>query len=272
MKKPKTKNFAIEKTLGLQSLAISFVVIFGAWAYGAQKVDNALILPTLSQVVSKMGDIFESPTFWQVIKGSMRHILMGFGAAFALGTVAGFLSGLLKPFTFFFYPWIHLLRATPVMSIILYLILFLDSTQVAMSVSFLIVFPIIYTNILTGFKQVDANLLEMAKLYQVPFWRQFYRIYLPAIFPYMMAALITGMGINIKAVITAEALSIPQYAIGSELLAARNYLDTEGILAWTVVVILLAVSLDILLILFRFVVTKGHRSYVIWRRKSSFRV
>jgi len=261
------KKFSVEKTLGLQSLSISVVMLFAVWYYVANRVDSSLILPTPKAVLQRAMMLFGEPEFWNIIQGSMRHILLGFGAAFLVGVVAGCLSGFVKGLPFFFYPWVNLIRAVPVMSIILYLILFLSSEQVAMSVSFLIVFPTIYTNVLEGFRSIDKNLLEMAKLYRVPFRKQLMHIYLPTVFPYLMAASVTGMGINIKAVITAEALAIPKYAIGSELLQARNYLDTEALLAWTLLLILLAVCLDVMLILIRFLLTKGRRNYVVFRRK-----
>lgn len=270
MKVTSSKNFLekVLKTFELQSILFSLAVLLLAWLFFARQIDSALILPSPQAVLVKMGSILTGETFWAVLLGSLRHILLGFFIAFAAGVSTGILSGLVKPMDWFIYPWLLLLRATPVMSFILYLLLFVPTPYVAVWVSFFIVYPIIYTNVLEGFKSVDHNLLEMAKLYGVSFISQLRHIYIPSLFPYLMAATVTAMGMNIKAVITAEALALPENAIGTELLMARNYLDTESILAWTLLIIGMAVVLDVMLLGIKWSLTKGRRRYVIQRRES----
>lgn len=265
---PKLQFFKAERHLGLQSTLFSLAVLILAWLFCAAKIDSDLILPTPQAVGIKVLEIVQSEMFWFIIMGSLRHVLLGFGIAFVAGVSTGILSGLLKPMNWFIYPWLLFLRATPVMSFILYLLLFVPTPYVAVWVSFFIVYPIIYTNVLEGFKSVDSNLLEMAKLYKVSFKDQLRHIYIPSIFPYLMAAALTGMGMNIKAVITAEALALPENAIGTELFMARNYLDTQSILAWTVLIIVMAVVLDLCLLAIKWSLTEGRRSYVIQRRES----
>lgn len=264
----KTSFLKAESHLGLQSTFISIAVLLAAWLFCALQINSELILPTPQAVWVKLIEILQSETFGVIVAGSLRHVLLGFGIAFVTGVVTGILSGLLKPMNWFIYPWLLLLRATPVMSFILYLLLFVPTPYVAVWVSFFIVYPIIYTNVLTGFRSVDEKLLEMAKLYGVPFKDQLKSIYIPSIFPYLMAASLTGMGMNIKAVITAEALALPEFAIGTELFAARNYLDTQSILAWTVLIIIMAVVLDLMLLVLKWTLTEGRRSHVIRRRSA----
>ena len=256
------------KSLEIQSILFSLAVLLLAWLFFARQINSELILPSPELVFAKMGELFTGESFWRIFMGSMRHVLLGFSLAFVIGVTTGILSGLVKSFNWFIYPWLLLLRATPVMSFILYLLLFVPTPYVAVWVSFFIVYPVIYTNVLEGFKAVDHNLLEMAKLYGVSFKSQLRHIYIPSIFPYLMAASLTGMGMNIKAVVTAEALALPENAIGTELFMARNYLDTESILAWTIFIILMAVVLDLILLGLKWALTKGRRRYVIQRRKS----
>lgn len=154
------------------------------------------------------------------------------------------------------------------MSIILYLLLFVATDWVAVWVSFLIVFPLIYTNTMAGVASVDQKLLEMATLYSINTWQRLRHIYFPALFPYWIAACLTGMGLNIKAVITAEAMSLPSNSFGAMMSEARNYLDTEGLLAITLWIIVLAVLLDAVLLVIKWLLMKGRRWYVVHRRSS----
>lgn len=259
---------AFQNVLVMQSVTLSVVIIVLFWWAIARRMDSPLILPEPELVLSKMMALVKTPEFFAVIKGTLRHVFLGFGVALLAGLLSGVFSGLFRVVNLFFYPWILLLRATPVMSFILYLLLFVPTNFVAVWVSFFIVFPVIHTNVLEGFRSVDGKLLEMATLYKVPLLKQLRHIYIPSIFPYLMAACVSGMGINIKAVITAEAMALPEFSIGTSLFTARNYLETETILAWTLLIILIAVLMDVLLIGIRNQVTKGRRQHVIRRRRA----
>lgn len=259
-KKNSSKNI---KSLQFQGILFSILFILGFWVLAARQINTDLILPTPSAVGIQMIEIIKGERFWLVIGGTMRHVVLGFGVALTAGVATGLLSGLFSPISWFFYPWIQLLRATPVMSFILYLLLFVPTPFIAVWVSFFIVYPIIHTNVLEGFKSVDPKLLEMASLYKVPLKQQLRRIYWPSLFPYLMAACVTGMGINIKAVITAETLALPEFSIGTEMFAARNYLETDQILAWTLLIILIAVIMDLILIGIRRGVTKRRKRHVV---------
>ncbi len=264
---------ALFKNFTNSLLVFLSVLILGVfWHIGSLVVATDLILPQPTVVLARVfemgfgSDPEITSAFWAALRGSVYRAMTGFGIAFMAATVLGVLSGLSKTVQLFFYPWMQLLRATPVMSIILYLLLFVATDWVAIWVSFLIVFPIIYTNVIAGFLAVDTKLLEMAKLYQVPFIKQLRYIYWPALFPYWMAACVTGMGLNVKAIITAEAMSLPANSFGNLMSEARNYLDTEGILAITLWIIILAIVLDLGLLLLQWLVLKGRRTYVIKRR------
>lgn len=256
------------------------VLILGViWQWSAIWVANqamagagALILPGPGQVINRVLTLGfssrEAPMFWAALAGSLGRALLGFCVAVVAATLLGIGSGLFRPLQQLLYPLVQLLRAVPVMSIILYLLLFVATDWVAVWVSFLIVFPLIYTNVVTGLNTVDLKLLEMAKLYRLSPWKQLRHIYLHAVMPYWLAACLTGMGLNIKAVITAEAMSLPSNSFGALMSDARNYLDTEGLLAITVWVILLAIALDGILLGAKWLLMKGRRTYVIYRRRA----
>lgn len=266
------KNGIANSLMGSMVIFMSVLILGVFWQIGSTLVDTDLILPKPSVVLARVfemgfgSDQEMKAMFWASLWGSVYRAMTGFGIAFAVATVLGILSGLSRTVQMFFYPWMQLLRATPVMSVILYLLLFVATDWVAIWVSFLIVFPIIYTNVIAGFLAVDGKLLEMAKLYKVPFIKQLRHIYWPALFPYWMAACVTGMGLNVKAIITAEAMSLPANSFGMLMSEARNYLDTEGILAITVWIIIVAIVLDLALLLLQWLVLKGRRTYVISRR------
>ena len=261
-------------------LSTGVVILVLLWQYGSWAAANgspdglgALLVPMPADVLQRVWFLAfdgsaESTEFQISLLGSLHRSLLGFGIALVPATLLGLLSGFWHPLRRLLYPALQLLRSVPVMSIILYLLLFVPTEWVAVWVSFLIVFPLIYTNVAAGFEAVDGRQLEMARLYHLGPLARLRHVHLPKLLPYWLTGCLTGMGLNIKAVVTAEALSLPEHSFGMLMTQARNYLDTVTLLAVSVWIILMAIVLDVLLLLVKWLLLKGRRTYVVRRRKS----
>jgi hypothetical protein len=119
------------------------------------------------------------------------------------------------------------------------------------------VFPIIYANLLEGIKSTDAKLLEMARLFRVPLGRRLRYIYLPHLRPFVLSACGSALGLSWKAGVTAEIIGIPAGSIGERLYEAKVYLDTAGLFAWTVVIVVVSVAFEKLFIRLIRAMTEG---------------
>jgi NitT/TauT family transport system permease protein len=86
--------------------------------------------------------------------------------------------------------------------------------------------------------------IEMARIYNSQKVKIIKDIYFPSIMSFLIAALTTAVGIGWKAVIAAEVLSQPDFAIGTNLQLSKIYLQTERVLAWTLVAIVLSYSFE----------------------------
>ena len=69
-------------------------------------------------------------------------------------------------------PLMKLLKAIPVASFIILVLLWVDSENLSVLISFITVLPVIYINVCRHFEQVDKNMLEMAKVFRMPFSRK----------------------------------------------------------------------------------------------------
>ncbi len=115
-----------------------------------------------------------------------------------------------------------------------------------MFIAFLVVVPMIYSSTLAGLKSADRRLLEMARVFSMPFWKRLRFIYIPAVLPYLMSGCRTALGMSWKSGIAAEVIGIPGQSIGEQLYYAKLYLDTAGLFAWTFVIILASSAFEAL--------------------------
>ena len=120
----------------------------------------------------------------------------------------------------------------------------LNSRSLALFISFLMVFPPVYLNVLEGIRQTDKRLLEMARVFRVPLWRRIRGIYLPAVMPYFRTAVSLGLGLCWKAGVAAEVIGLPTGSVGEQLYNAKVYFMTGDLFAWTVVIVVVSVLFE----------------------------
>jgi NitT/TauT family transport system permease protein len=138
----------------------------------------------------------------------------------------------------------RLIKAMPVASFIILALLWINSSNLSVLISFLMVIPIIYSNVKLGLKSADEKLLQMAKVYQISRRKKIIAIYIPAVTPYFIAAVSVGLGFCWKAGIAAEVIGNPVGSIGNRLYEAKLYLMTEELFAWTTVIIIISILFE----------------------------
>ena len=141
-------------------------------------------------------------------------------------------------------PVIAVVKSTPVASFIILCLIWIPSRNLSVFISFLMVFPVVYTNILEGIRQTDKQLLEMADSFGAGVGKKLQFIYLSQVMPYAVTACKLGLGLCWKAGIAAEVIGIPAGSIGEKLYKAKVYLETPDLFAWTIVIIAVSVGFE----------------------------
>lgn len=197
------------------------------------------------ETIKTLFSLVQTTEFWKAVGHSFAKIASGFflalgaGVLFAvLASVSGVVRGLLNPI-------LRLIKAVPVASFIILALFWLSTSKnLSVLISFLMVLPVIYTNVLQGIESTDKELLEMATVFRISFGKRIRYIYIPAILPYFVSACSVGLGFCFKSGIAAEIIGLPQNSIGERLYEAKLYLLTEELFAWTAVIVLVSVVFE----------------------------
>ena len=224
------------------SLAALFWV--AVWYVLAVSLDRPLLLPTPLQVLRRCRELMGTVSFWQITAVSIGRILLGTALALVLGVVLAVLTAVSPLADALLAPVMTAVRATPVASFAILVLIWLDRDFVPVLICGMMVLPVVHGNVCAGIRSVDRQLLEMAKVYRLPRRRRLLRIYLPAVLPYFRAACSSALGLGWKAGIAAEVLTVPKASIGRMISDSKLYLLTEDLFAWTLVVVLLSLLLQ----------------------------
>lgn len=218
------------------------------WALCAYLIDKPLLLPGPLATLLELTGLIRTKEFWLDTLTTMGRILVGYSSAIIVGSLLG-MAGYFYPLAnAVLSPVRQIIRATPVSSFIILVLLWLGTGTVPVFISFLMVMPIIWTGVQEGLVNTDRNLLEMARAYRFRRVKMLIHVYLPSVRPFFSAACVTGLGFAWKSGIAAEVIARPVRAIGANLQDAKVYLETPRLFAWTAVVILLSMLLEKVLI------------------------
>lgn len=217
------------------------------WAVAYFLVAKEILIASPWATFGRLLVLARETAFWQTVCTTLGRILAGYLLGVVVGCLLAVITACLAFARALLLPVLNVVKATPVASFILLALLWLHTGLVPAFISFLIVLPLVWSNLDEGLRRVDPELLEMGRSFRFSRGKLLLGIYLPSLLPYFMAAATTGMGLAWKSGVAAEVIATPGRAIGSSLYEAKIYLETVDLFAWTVMVVLLSLVLEKLL-------------------------
>lgn len=219
---------------------IAAVFWLAVWQLVSMAVGSEVILPGPVGTVSALGRLIVTSDFWSAVLTSFIHIVTGFVCAVVAGILLAIGAASVKAADILVSPLMRLIKAVPVASFIVLLLLWINSGVLPAVISFLMVLPVIYINVLTGIKNADCKLLEMARVFRVSRIKKLKYVYIPSVKPHFMSAVSIGLGFCWKSGVAAEVIALSAGSIGRRLYDAKLYVMTDELFAWTVVIVLLS--------------------------------
>lgn len=210
------------------------------WFVLSAIVGEEIFLPSPLSTIRSLLSLLPSSSFWAAVAFTLSRVLLGIILSFLSSLILGVISSFSSVLEIFLSPLVKAMRSVPVASIIILTLLWVKSRNLSVVISFLMVFPIIYSSVLSGMKDTSPLLLEMASNYSVTTWKKIRYIYIPSIFPYVKTGVRNAVGLAWKSAIAAEVIALPRSSIGSSLYEAKVYLLTSDLFAWTIVIVVLS--------------------------------
>jgi ABC-type nitrate/sulfonate/bicarbonate transport system, permease component len=226
----------------MRIVAICFWLL--AWEGLSRSLANDILLPSPIAVMQSLMKLVVSSEFWQTILFSSLRIIIGFLLALIIGMLLALISYRNRFIKELFMPFMKTIQAMPVASFIILALVWIHSKNLSVLTSFLMVMPLVYSNVLQGLLSADQKLLQMAKVFRLNRRKKIMAIYLPSITPFFVSAISVGIGLCWKAGIAAEVIGIPIGSIGQHLYEAKLNLMIKELFAWTIVIIVISILFE----------------------------
>jgi NitT/TauT family transport system permease protein len=209
---------------------LGFVVVWQLVASLLQTPD----LPSPMQVLLSLRTHLLSGELPYQLSITLLRVLAAFIVAMSVGTAIGILMGNSHRLDALFDGLLVLgLNLPALVTIILCYIWFGLTDVAAVTAVALNKIPTVVVTVREGARAVDRRLLEVATAFRVPPLRTLRQVYLPQLYPYLMAAARSGLALIWKIVLVVELLGRSN-GVGFQLGTYFQFFDITSILAYTV--------------------------------------
>ena len=177
----------------------------------------------------------------------LKIVLFQFFLGLFLGCVLAWAAAASRLVKTLLWPWMAAVKSVPVAAIVVICLIWLSGRNLSVFITFLVVCPVVYQNLLTGMTASDERteqMDEMALIFRMTRTKKLRYILIPRLLPYLNAACRVAAPMAFKAGIAAEIIGTPAGSIGKQMYLAKTWLATDDLLAWAVVIVLLSAACE----------------------------
>lgn len=223
----------------LKRSLLGLILFFTIWQVLAIYLDANTIIPGLAEIFIILTNLIYKKTFLLAVVSTIGKVVVALSLTLLIGIPLGVLLGINSKLYDMFRPIIMIIQAVPVIS---WLTLVIFAWGIGFKgpifITFLSLFPIALLTTISGVRNLDNNLLEMATLYRVPGWLIIKDIYLGSLVPFIVAILDVTLGQAWKVILVSEYLC-GNSGLGVLILAARYEVNPPKVWALTFLAVLL---------------------------------
>jgi NitT/TauT family transport system permease protein len=208
-----------------------------------------IVLASIWQSIAWLADSSDFPSLFIVIESFAYHffqgdmlinlsvtlsrVLISFIIAMILGVFIGILMGTSKRLNQLTDTLLIIALNIPALVTILLCYIWFGLVESAAIMAVVInKIPTVVVMIREGARVVDDDLINVAKVYKLSLRKTFFKVFLPQLYPYIMASARAGLSLIWKIVLVVELLGRSD-GVGFALNTLFQFFDIAGILAYT---------------------------------------
>ena len=239
---------------------LSFLALILVWQVAALIVNAATLPPPLEVGRALLREAADGALFFNLAM-TLYRVAVAFLLAMAVGAALGIVMGRSPLADRLLDVWLVVgLNLPALVAIVLCYMWFGLNDAAAILAVAVNKIPLVATIMREEARGLDRSLIEVGRAFRLSRRRIFVRIYLPQLYPGLLASARAGLALIWKLVLVVELLGRPN-GVGFEIRSLFNYFDIAGILAYAIafIAIVLVVEWGLLIPL--------ERRATAWRRR-----
>ncbi|NNG05896.1 MAG: ABC transporter permease subunit [Inquilinus sp.] len=227
--------------------AISLVLFVALWAAIAALIDSRVLPGPYAVGRSLVGHVADGSLPFH-ISVTLARVAASFFLAMVIGSAIGIAMGRSRRVDAFFDGWLVIGLNIPALVTIILCYVWFGLGEVAAIVAVALnKIPTVVVTIREGARAVDRDLLQVAQAFRVPRRRRFRQVYLPQLYPYLMASARSGLALIWKIVLVVELLGRSN-GVGFQLHVFFQFFDITSILAYTLAFVAVILLIEVFIL------------------------
>lgn len=227
----------------IKKLAV-LLIWLGVWQCLFIIIGQDILFASPIAVFKRLTELIHTSDFWISLVYSFLRIISGYILGLVIGSILAFITWRFKFIDEILSPLLIIIKSTPVASFIILALVWIKKDFIPIFIVFLIVLPIIWSNVRQGIEQTDKQLLDMAAVFNLGRIKTLKMIYLHSVLPFFAAGATTALGLAWKSGVAAEVLAMPVRSLGYNLYRSKISIETIDLFAWTAVVVILSLIFE----------------------------
>lgn len=219
-----------------------FAAVWEAMSYAAPYLGiPPFAIPSLLKIAKSIATITPID-----IAVTLARVIAALIASFALGIVLAMAMYRSEPLEKYLHPFIRILMAVPVVSWILFAVLWFPGVEFRIGFVLVVVCgPVFLVDTLDAMRNVPRELRHMMQSFRPTTLQFFVKLMLPAIVPTIFTSWKVNISLAIRVVTIAELVGAVT-GIGHQLSVAQELFSVADVFAWTIVLVALLFLLEAL--------------------------
>jgi NitT/TauT family transport system permease protein len=234
------------RKLLMQISGILFVILLWEIATGVLHIFKPIILPSPDSVLLAALDLAGTGQLFEDAGWSLLRVLLGFAVAAIVAVPVGVIMGWSRVASYIVDPVVEIMRPIPPIAWIGLAILWFGlGLNSAIFLVFIGAFFPILLNTISGVRNVDKKLIEVAYTFGARDFEILRKVVIPAALPTIYTGLRVGMGIGWMCVVAAEMIN-PQHGLGDLILSSSSFLRTDRVMVGMISIGILGLIINVL--------------------------
>lgn len=225
--------------------AVAFVVLSSAWQLASGSLVPAHHISDPLRVGARLWSWVAGGTLWINLSPTVTAMALGLLFGFLAGVVSGIAMGWFSRVAAVLDPFVSAFYAVPKLAIApLFILWFGIGLQMKVVLVTVIVYFFVFSNVYSGFRAIDQELLDAVKVMGADRRRVIKVVVLPSSAEWMYAALKIAVPYSLVGAVVGEMLASNR-GMGYVLLRAAGNFDSTGLLAGIIVLVVVSTVLSL---------------------------
>lgn len=240
------KKFFTPRKLNIIFSVLAIIFMWLVWIAAYYITGNKLIVPAFSDTMQSFFNYLGNGEFWRALFNTFLRTLLAFVISFVLAAACTIFAKLSKCAKAFLKTVIVFIRTLPTLAVILIIIMLTKRNYILspVIVTILVLFPMIFSQMLAAADGIDTGLGEMAKVYKVSKKDRLFKIYLPLIAPNILSQTGANISLGLKIMISAEVLANTVKSLGGMMYFNSYAAEVANLAALTLAAVVIGLIIE----------------------------